>query len=257
MTIDAAALKEVAWMLAPLKRAPDVEARLDTEALRGEAVAIGDERDGWVEARLLADGYEGWLPASALVDIGPAATHRVAVPRTLGFAGPEIKDPPVVALSLGARVRIARVTGRFAVTDQGEHLIADHLVEVGRKVGDWVALAETFLHVPYLWGGKSANGIDCSGLLQLCAAAAGMAAPRDSGPQERGFGLALPAGTDPVTLRRGDLIFWKGHVAIARGDGTMIHANAHHMAVAIEPIAEGVARIAAAGSPVTSCKRAA
>jgi cell wall-associated NlpC family hydrolase len=257
MTIDASQLREVAWMLAPLKRAPDMEARLDTEALRGETVAVGDGRDGWVEARLLGDGYEGWLPVAALMGLRPAPTHVVAVPRTLGFRGPEIKDPPIVALTLGARVRVTRSEGRFAVTDEGEHLIADHLTPVGTRVRDWVETAEAHARTPYLWGGKSANGIDCSGLLQLALSSANVAAPRDSGPQERGLGLALPDGTDPVTLRRGDLIFWKGHVAIARGDGTMIHANAHHMAVAIEPIAEGIARIAASGSPVTRCKRVA
>jgi cell wall-associated NlpC family hydrolase len=255
--IDPTNLKEVAWMLAPLRRAPTPDAPLETEALRGEAVAVGeDDGEGWVRARLVADGYEGFMPAMALTTLGPRATHWVTVPRTLGFPAADFKQPPIAALTAGARVRVVRMVGRYAVTEHGEFLIADHLMPLGQHAApDIVAFAETLLNTPYLWGGKSAMGIDCSGLVQLACVMTGVAAPRDTGPQERTLGDVLPPDIDKGTLRRGDLLFWPGHVAIARGDGTMIHANAHHMAVAIESIAEGVARISAKGDVLRTLRR--
>jgi cell wall-associated NlpC family hydrolase len=247
--------REVAWMLAPLRRSPRTDAALDTEALRGEAVElIEPEDEGWVRSRLVADGYEGYLPAAALRPPGPPATHHVAVARTLAFPAPDFKRPPVAALTLGAQVRIVREDGRYAVTDAGEHLIAAHLAPAGHREADPVAVAEKLLGAPYLWGGKSALGIDCSGLVQLAFGLCGKALPRDSGPQEKSAGAAVDLG-EP--FRRGDLLFWPGHVAIACGDGTMIHANATHMMVVVESTAEAIARIAAAGTPLRSVRRVA
>jgi cell wall-associated NlpC family hydrolase len=131
------------------------------------------------------------------------------------------------------------------------YLPARHLAPLDRVEPDFVAVAERFLGTPYLWGGKTNNGVDCSGLVQVALAACGMPCPRDSDMQERALGA-------PVALadsRRGDLLFWKGHVAIVRDAATLLHANAFHMMVAVEPIAEALARIEAAGSPVTSVKR--
>jgi cell wall-associated NlpC family hydrolase len=130
---------------------------------------------------------------------------------------------------------------------------ARHLAPVDARAPDFVAVAERFVDVPYLWGGKTSLGIDCSGLVQVALTAVGVACPRDSDMQEGALGAAI--GTDGSGLRRGDLIFWPGHVAIARDAATLVHANAFHMAVAIEPVAEAVARIAAAGTPVRTIKR--
>jgi cell wall-associated NlpC family hydrolase len=248
--------REVAWMLAPLRRAPRGDAALDTEAIRGEAVVVlGEAEEGWVPARLAADGYEGYLPEDALTGEGTPATHVVTAARTLAYPAPDFKRPPVAALTMGARVRVLYVDGRYAVTDRQEYLIARHIAPADHIETDRVALAERFLGTPYLWGGKSAMGIDCSGLVQLACGMAGIAAPRDSGPQEKALGEALPPETAPDALRRGDLLFWPGHVAIARGDGTMIHANAHHMMVAVEPIAEALTRIEAAGDRLRTVRR--
>lgn len=253
--IDPSDLAEIVWMLAPLRREPRADAPLDTEALRGETVALGPEEEGWVRARLTKDSYEGWLPAEALGPLAAAPSHRVTVARTLAFPGPDIKRPPIAALTMGARVRIVGIEGRFAVTDAREFLVADHLAPIERVEADFIAVAERLLGTPYLWGGKSALGIDCSGLLQLSLGACGIAAPRDSGQQETALGEALPLDAAPEALARGDLLFWSRHVAIARGDGTILHANAHHMLVAIEPAAVAIARIAASGQTLRALKR--
>jgi cell wall-associated NlpC family hydrolase len=152
---------------------------------------------------------------------------------------------------MGAAVSVVREQDSFAVTATGGHLSKLHLVPLGTNEADPVAVAEKFLGVPYLWGGKTSLGIDCSGLVQVALQACGIACPRDSDMQEKALGKSISL----AGLQHGDLIFWKGHVAIARGRNSMIHANAFHMAVAVEPVAEGLARIAAAGSQVTSVRR--
>jgi cell wall-associated NlpC family hydrolase len=238
--------------IADLRREPAHEAALETQALLGERVTVHEITDeGWVRGQLETDSYVGWLSANALGPIGSAPTHRVAVPRMHGFPGPDVKLPPMTALPMGAMLAIVRQDERFAVNGFGWHFPAAHLLPIAAKQPDFVGVAETLLNAPYLWGGKSSLGIDCSGLVQISLQAAGIASPRDSGIQEQALGKISPL----AELRRGDLIFWKGHVAIARDATTLIHANAHHMMVAIEPVAEALDRIKAAGSNVTSVKR--
>jgi cell wall-associated NlpC family hydrolase len=139
------------------------------------------------------------------------------------------------------------------VTSAGGYVPARHLAPLDVMAHDPVAVAESLLGVPYLWGGKTSLGVDCSGLVQIALAACGIKSPRDSAPQERALGT--PVATDLSGLRRGDLLFWKGHVAMLRDAETLIHANAFHMAVAIEPIAEAIARIGRSGSEMTSIRR--
>jgi cell wall-associated NlpC family hydrolase len=243
---------EILEPIAALRRTPSHEARLDTEALLGERVIVYETTDeGWAWGQLETDGYVGWLPANALGAPGPAPTHKVSVPRTFAFHGPDIKLTPAAALPMGARLAIARQDERFAVTANGWHLSAAHLLPLKARRPDFVAVAEEFRHTPYLWGGKTSLGVDCSGLVQVALQAAGILCPRDSDMQEMELGKLSSLGE----LRRGDLVFWKGHVAIARDSETLLHANAHHMAVAIEPAAKAIARIKAAGSDVTSIKR--
>jgi cell wall-associated NlpC family hydrolase len=243
---------EVVEPIVALRRMPSHEARLDTQALLGERVIVYETTDeGWAWGQLETDGYVGWLSANALGKTGRAPTHKVAVPRTLGFPGPDIKLPPAVALPMGASVAIVRQDERFAVSANGWHLPLMHLAPIKARRADFVAVAEEFLNTPYLWGGKTSLGLDCSGLVQVALQAAGIACPRDSDMQE----LALGKLSSLSELRRGDLVFWKGHVAIARDSETLLHANAHHMAVACEPAEATIARIKAAGSDVTSVKR--
>jgi cell wall-associated NlpC family hydrolase len=243
---------EVIEPIADLRRSPSPDAALDTQALLGERVTIYEiTEEGWAWGQLDTDKYVGWLPANALATPGAAPTHKVIVPRTLCFPGPNIKLPPIAALPLGATLAVARQVEPFSVTHNGWHVPAGHIAPLSATYRDPVAVAEMLLGAPYLWGGKSSLGIDCSGLVQLSLHAAGIACPRDSDMQEAALG-------QPIALEeiaRGDLVFWKGHVAIARDARTLVHANAFHMMVATEPTADAVARIAAAGHKVSAVKR--
>jgi cell wall-associated NlpC family hydrolase len=238
---------------APLRKDPRPDAPLLTEAIFGEAVHVYAQQDGWAHVQLDKDRYVGWLPEWAL-DTPLPATHRVAALRSFVFPGPDIKLPPHEMLSIGSRVAVIGEQGIFAIIAPRGYAIARHLEPVSGREPDYVAVAERFVGTPYLWGGKTSLGLDCSGLVQVALDAAGIHAPRDTDMQENAIGTEI-AFNGGSALQRGDLVFWKGHVAIARGDGTLLHANAHHMAVAIEPADEAIARIKAAGSDVTSVRR--
>src|ERR1700704_3886782 len=246
---------EIPDAIAPLRGAPSSDAMLLTQALKGERVTIYDRNgEGFAWGQLNSDGYVGWLPDSALARPAEAPTHKVTAVRTFAFPGPSIKLPPVDTLVMGALVTVLREDGTFAITRDGWYLPLPHVGTIDRHADDFVAVAEQFAGTPYLWGGKSSLGIDCSGLVQVSLNAAGTGCPRDSDMQQDSLGKALDA-SEIKKLQRGDLIFWKGHVAIVRDGDTMVHANAHHMATVIENTREAIARIKAVGSEVTAIKR--
>lgn len=247
---------EIGAAQAPLRGSPAHEATLLTEALKGERITVYEIReDGWSWGQLAGDGYVGFLPASALAAPGPRATHKVTALRTFALPGPSIRLPPSETLSFGCQLVVARIEEPFAVTSSGGYVPMLHLAPVATLETDFVAVAERFAGVPYLWGGKTSLGLDCSGLLQLALAACGVACPRDTDMQERALGSALARPPERAPLRRGDLLFWRGHVAIVRDEATLVHANASHMAVTVEPITTALARIRTIAGEITSIRR--
>jgi cell wall-associated NlpC family hydrolase len=234
---------QIAAPIADVRSGPTPDASLDTQALCGERVIVYEEHEGWAWGQLQRDSYVGYLPSHMLRPTPREPTHRVAALRTFVYPAPNMKVPPLEALPLGAEVTVESDDEYVRVADHG-FVYAQHLQPLTEHEDDFVAVAERFLGVPYLWGGKTALGLDCSGLVQISLAAAGIAAPRDTDVQAREIGAELVL-EEPLHLRRGDLMFWKGHVGIMCEEHTLLHANAHHMLVAREPFAAARARILA------------
>ena len=237
----------------PLKPRPDAHAVQDTQLLYGETVRVFYANPaGWAWVQSDWDDYVGWCPYDVLtLDAPTVATHVVRAVRTPVYGGPTIKGDVRCFLSMNAAVRAGAERDGFLETPLG-YVWAGHLraadAPPAERATDLVQIARDFLNLPYIWGGRSCDGVDCSGLVQMAAMACGISCPRDSDMQEAGFGE--PIGTaDMSDFRYGDLLFWKGHVGFVAADPgdnaqTLLHANGHHMAVVEEPLAPALERIA-------------
>jgi cell wall-associated NlpC family hydrolase len=247
-------LLQVIEPVVTLHKTPRFDAMQLTQALFGETVKLFHEEEGWAWVQLVKDGYVGYVNGNALSPQVVAATHRVAVPSTFMYPEASLKTLPAVPLTLNARVNVTGESGAFSRISNGRFVYTAHLKPVHEAEPDFVAVAELFRHVPYYWGGKSVQGLDCSGLVQLSLEACGMAALRDSDMQEATLGEKLMVN-DLDSLKRGDLVFWNGHVGIMTDERTLLHANGHHMMVVAEPLKDAVVRIAARYGQLTCIRR--
>lgn len=227
---------QVAGGIVGLHRRPDPAAPLDSQLLSGETLRVFETRAGWSWVQNDADGYVGYCRSFALSSQVHEPSHRVTALSTPVFPEPSIKAPASERLSFWGTVSAVGERGRFVERAEGGWVFASHLAALDWTEPDWIATARRFLGLPYIWGGRSGLGVDCSGLVQLALAAAGRPVPRDSDQQaaSEALGRALPLDATP---ERGDLLFWKGHVAIALGDGAALNATAFPLMTVIEPLA--------------------
>lgn len=248
-------VRQVIQAVVPMRAAPDLKTSFDTELLFGERVSVFDTRDGWAWVQANSDRYVGYIPAAAITTGVLPSTHKVRALGTFVYPAADIKTPPLMQLSIGSQLSVADVDETFSRLVKGGYVVTRHINEIDRFHRDFVEIAERFIGTPYLWGGRTRNGIDCSGLVQVTLEAAGIAAPRDSDMQRSELGEEIPIPKDLEGLERGDLIFWKGHVGIMVDGLMLLHANAHHMAVAIETLPEAAERISKSGSEIVAIRR--
>lgn len=239
----------------PLRKAPDITAGLETEALFGETVTVYQSAEGWAWVQLTRDGYVGYLPADTVSSRGVAATHRVQALGSFVYPVADIKKPPLMHVAMNSELAVLGGDEKFSELVTGGFVVSRHIAPLTKFARDFVEVAERFIGTPYLWGGRTRIGIDCSGLVQTALNAAGQVCPRDSDMQQAELGTDVLVPSNLDGLERGDLVFWKGHVGIMADGIMMVHANAHHMAVVVEPLATATARIAKTAGGIVAVKR--
>lgn len=247
--------RQVAAPSVYIRTAPKFDAPIATEALSGELAMVYEIKDGWAWLQLRDDGYVGYTTIDGLSAVVEENSHRISARLTYLYPAPDMKRPPITKMSFSSTVAVvSRPEGRFWELSRGGFVFSDHLVGIRERAKDYVRVAERFVGVPYLWGGKTTLGIDCSGLVQIAMQAAGGRCPRDSDMQREDVGEVVALG-DLDSIQRGDLLFWQGHVAIAQSGDWMVHASGHHMEVVVEPIRRAIERIGETHGPLAAIKR--
>ena len=238
----------IAVPVAPLHKTPEPDATQISQALFGEACEVFEKRNGWAWVKLKRDGYVGYVEEQNL-GAPTTPTHFVSNISTVLWAGPDLKSQPAQPLYLNSEAAVSHLQGNYACLATGGAVHASHLSILGKRENDFVAVAERFLNVPYYWGGKTHVGLDCSGLAQVSLQACGIEAPRDSDMQEKSLGVTV---ANQIDLKRGDLVFWPGHMGIMQSATQMIHANGHFMKVTSDLLQDAIAR---SDRPISSIKR--
>jgi cell wall-associated NlpC family hydrolase len=248
--------RHVASGVLSLHEEPARGARLGSQLLFGESVTVFEVADGWAWLQNDTDGYVGYADAACLAAGRVEPTHRVSALRTYLYPEPDLKSPARDLLCMNAPVAVTGDSGPFLRLPGGGWVWAGHLAPDGAFESDHGAVALRYLGTPYLWGGRTSIGLDCSALVQLALMRCGTPAPRDSDMQAESLGDEVAFDGDEAVLRRGDLVFWPGHVGIWLGPGEFVHANATHMMTVSEPFAAAARRIReASGDEVTAVRR--
>ena len=240
---------------AALRKTPTPDSTLETELLFGQGFTVYDRGERFVWGQARDDECVGFVEASALKPGVVVSDHRVKALATPWLPAPDAKRAPHDVLPMNARVRVLERTGGFARIEPFGFAFEAHLVPLAARERDWVAVAEGFRRSPYIWGGKTLAGLDCSGLVQVALEAIGYQLPRDTDLQEKAIGQRIEPTPDFANLRRGDLVFWDGHVGIMLDRERLLHATSAFMEVVVEPVHDAVRRIEPVGGPVTSVRR--
>ena len=246
--------KAVTAPRAPLHGSPDSNSQMTTELLMGERFTVYEEKDGWAWGQSERDDYVGYLPADALGVAGAAPDMKVGTLRTFIYAEADLKSRVLGLISMGTPLATTGAEGDFTALESGGYVFSSHLLPADHVEPDYLTTAIRFVGTPYLWGGRTSLGLDCSGLVQIALQAAGIDCPRDSDMQAKGLGEAV----DPMAprLERGDLVFFPGHVGMMIDEGTLLHANAWDMMVSPHPLRYVIAEISKKhDQPVTAVRR--
>ena len=247
-------LRQFIKPISTMHRSPRADAMQISQALLGQICCMYEDAAGWAWVQLQHDNYVGYVHADNLSEVITPVTHVVSAVSTFIYPNPDLKTQPAIVIPMNAGLCVTAREGDYLALQGGGFVFAGHAREAANASSDFVAVAEKFLHVPYLWGGNTQQGIDCSGLVQVALNACGIASPRDSDMQQVQLGNALLIN-DLSGLQRGDLIFWDGHVGIMADSATLLHANGYHMCTVLEPFEAAVKRIAEKGYPITAIKR--
>ena len=228
---------------AAVRQGPQAESEQQDQIIYGELFDVLEMDGAFALGQARRDGYVGYVYRAALHPGVIEPTHWVSALRTYAFTKPDLKSAPVGLYTLNSLLRVKEECGGYARAQGTGWFVRDHLTPIGQSAADGVQVAAWFQHAPYQWGGRESLGLDCSGLVQQAMYALGRAGPRDTDMQAVEIGRPVRF----EDLQRGDLVFWRGHVAIMLDEGYILHANAHHMATDIEPLATAAARISAMG----------